>query len=148
MLVGPDVAACGCAACWLLAGGKGNWSWCNDLWIWKLLQWVGCAGSTIWSSGLIKAAWLADTILGDVFNTWSASWLGAASSVHTDGLVEWAVLASTILQHSLSDVASVGSTGETSSLSSFVVWAVNTASVWSELLSVFAVVWDTLLSVG
>jgi len=84
LFVGPDVAACGGAACRLLAGGKGDWSWCNDLWIWELLQGVGYTGGTIWSSGLIKAAWLANTILGDVLNAWPASWLAAASSVHTD----------------------------------------------------------------
>ena len=147
LFFGPDVATGGGAVGRLLWGFKWDWSRCNDLGIWRLLCWVSNAGGAIWSSPLSEGAWLADTILGDVLNLWPASWFAAASSVGADWLVEWAVLASTILQHSLSDVASIGSTGQSVSLGSLVVWAVDTGSIFAKLLSVLASMSHTTRSI-
>jgi hypothetical protein len=87
LFISPDVATSGGAVGRLRQGGRGlkrDWSWCNDLWIWRLLCWVSHACSTIWSGLLMEWALLADTILGDVLNLWPTSWLGAASSARAD----------------------------------------------------------------
>ena len=85
MFIGPDVATSGGAdGRLLLRGLRYDWSGGNYMWIWGLLIWVGHAAIATWSGPLMEGALLADTILGDVLNTWPASWFAAASSARAD----------------------------------------------------------------
>lgn len=126
LFISPDVASSASAG-WLGLWGslKSDWSWSHYLRIWELLGWVSNACGTVWSSLLVEGTGLANTILGDVFYHWLASWLGACPSASADSLVEWAVQASTVSADSLSDVTSVWSTSEASSLSSLIGWAID-----------------------
>lgn len=82
--------------------------------------------------------WWADTSLAACSSTWAT--LG-------DSLVEFAVLAGSVLHDSLSDVAVVWAALGSVSLSSGECWAIHALAIGRKLLSVVTFSWDASLSI-